>query len=232
MDCSLPGSSVHGISQARILEWIAISFCRGLFQPGDQTHISCTGRWILLSLSHQGSPYWSMGAPNPVSWCWTGRPGMLQSMGSQRVRHDWASKLNWTESGKTTVPIKTRKFRYRCTSRENTWRFRQRWSDASTSKRMPRIAGEPPEARREQGTHPSLSTLRRNQSHGHLGPGHIASRTVRQYTPVISATWFVVPQEMNGPPSIFCQRSYLFLSAHGYKSVTIWLVWLCWHHPH
>ena len=30
------------------------------------------------------------------SWWWTGRPGVLQSMGSQRVRHDWATKLNWT----------------------------------------------------------------------------------------------------------------------------------------
>ena len=30
------------------------------------------------------------------SWWWTGRPGMLQSMGLQRVRHDWASELNWT----------------------------------------------------------------------------------------------------------------------------------------
>jgi len=31
------------------------------------------------------------------SWWWTGRPGMLQFMGSQRVRHDWATELNWTE---------------------------------------------------------------------------------------------------------------------------------------
>ena len=30
------------------------------------------------------------------SWWWTGRPGMLQSMGSQRVGHDWATELNWT----------------------------------------------------------------------------------------------------------------------------------------
>ena len=36
MDCGLPDSSVHGISQARILEWVAISFSRG---PGDWTHI-------------------------------------------------------------------------------------------------------------------------------------------------------------------------------------------------
>ena len=34
MDYSLPGSSVHGISQARILEWVAISFSRGLPNPG------------------------------------------------------------------------------------------------------------------------------------------------------------------------------------------------------
>ena len=35
MDCSPPFPSVHGISQARILEWVAISFSRGSFQPGD-----------------------------------------------------------------------------------------------------------------------------------------------------------------------------------------------------
>ena len=34
MDCSLPGSSVHGLFQARVLEWVAISFCRGSFPPG------------------------------------------------------------------------------------------------------------------------------------------------------------------------------------------------------
>ena len=45
-DCSLPGFSVHGISQARILEWVAISFSKGASQPRDQTHISCIGRWI------------------------------------------------------------------------------------------------------------------------------------------------------------------------------------------
>ena len=40
MDCSLPGSSVHGIFQARILEWIAISFSRGSSQPRDRTWVS------------------------------------------------------------------------------------------------------------------------------------------------------------------------------------------------
>jgi len=47
MDYSLPDSSVHGISQTRILEGVAISFLRGSFQPRDWTGISCFGRWIL-----------------------------------------------------------------------------------------------------------------------------------------------------------------------------------------
>ena len=42
-----PGSSVHGIFQARILEWVAISFSRGTSQPRDQTRVSCVGRQIL-----------------------------------------------------------------------------------------------------------------------------------------------------------------------------------------
>ena len=47
MDCSAPGSSVHGILQARILEWVVMPSSRGSSQPRDQTHISCIGRWIL-----------------------------------------------------------------------------------------------------------------------------------------------------------------------------------------
>ena len=41
MNCSPPGSSVHGIFQVRILEWVAISFSRGSSQARDQTSISC-----------------------------------------------------------------------------------------------------------------------------------------------------------------------------------------------
>ena len=41
MDCSLPGYSIHGIFQARVLEWIAISFSRGSSQPRDRTRVSC-----------------------------------------------------------------------------------------------------------------------------------------------------------------------------------------------
>ena len=50
MDCSPPGSSVHGILQARILEWIAMSSSRGSFPPRDRTHmfyVFCIGRRVL-----------------------------------------------------------------------------------------------------------------------------------------------------------------------------------------
>ena len=47
MDCSLPGSSVHGISQARMLQWDVISFSRGSSQPRGQACTSCTGRRVL-----------------------------------------------------------------------------------------------------------------------------------------------------------------------------------------
>ena len=40
---------------------------------------------------------WTWVWVNSRSWWWTGRPGMLQSTGPQRIRHDWATELNWTE---------------------------------------------------------------------------------------------------------------------------------------
>ena len=57
--CSLPGSSVHRLLWAKILEWVAISFSRGSLQPNDRTQvscISCIGRWVLYQLSYWGSP--------------------------------------------------------------------------------------------------------------------------------------------------------------------------------
>ena len=46
MDCGPPGSSVHGILQARIVNWVAMPSSRGSFRPTDGTHVSyilCTG---------------------------------------------------------------------------------------------------------------------------------------------------------------------------------------------
>ena len=57
MDCSLPGSSVHGIFQAKILEWVAISFFRGSSQPRDWTRVShIVGRCLKVS----GSIFWEV----------------------------------------------------------------------------------------------------------------------------------------------------------------------------
>ena len=57
MDCSLPGSSVHGMFQARVLEWVAISFSRGSFWPRDRTRVSrIAGRhftiWATKEVQH------------------------------------------------------------------------------------------------------------------------------------------------------------------------------------
>ena len=59
--CTLPSSSVHGILQARILEWVAMPSSRASSQPRDQTcitYVSCIGRQILYPLSHLGSPWY------------------------------------------------------------------------------------------------------------------------------------------------------------------------------
>ena len=56
MGYSLPGSSVHGIFQARVLEWVAISFSRGSSQPRDRTQVFHIVSKTLYRLSHQGSP--------------------------------------------------------------------------------------------------------------------------------------------------------------------------------
>jgi len=54
MDYSPPGSSVHGILQARILEWIAIPFSRGSFQPRNQTQVSCiAGRFFTVRVTRE-----------------------------------------------------------------------------------------------------------------------------------------------------------------------------------
>ena len=58
VDCSLPGSSVHGISQARILEWVAISFSSWSSKCRDQTSVSCIGRPILYHWTTRETSQW------------------------------------------------------------------------------------------------------------------------------------------------------------------------------
>ena len=54
MDCSPPGASVHGILQARTLEWVAVPSSRGSSQTRDWTcllYVSCIGQWVLYHLA-------------------------------------------------------------------------------------------------------------------------------------------------------------------------------------
>ena len=98
MDCSLPGSSVHGILQAKILEWVAVSFSRGSSWPRDRTCVSFIGRKILYHLSHLGELVQRF--PKCASWTssigiiwelvrnatsWTPLPGLLsQKLGEHQ----------------------------------------------------------------------------------------------------------------------------------------------------
>ena len=83
MDGNLPGSAVHGIFQARILEWAAISFSRGSSQPRDWTRISCIAdrRFTVLATSIQfnrsvvsdslppyGLQHARLPCPSPTPW--------------------------------------------------------------------------------------------------------------------------------------------------------------------
>ena len=92
VDCSPPGSSLHGILQARILEWVAISFSRGSSWPRDQTQVSCIAgrRFNLWATREAQSPVlnpcglnsqipltssrnWSYRFPwnvHMLLWCW------------------------------------------------------------------------------------------------------------------------------------------------------------------
>ena len=100
IDGSPPGSPVPGIPQARTLEWVAISFSNAWkwkVKVKSLSHVRLLATpWTAayqaaLSMGFSRQEYWS-GVPLPSP---TGRPGVLQFMGSQRVRHDWA--INWTE---------------------------------------------------------------------------------------------------------------------------------------
>ena len=57
-------------------------------------------RWLVSS-----STQWRWVWASSRNWWWTGKPGMLQSIGSQRVWHDWVTKMNWTELSAWNIPV-------------------------------------------------------------------------------------------------------------------------------
>ena len=92
MDCSLPGSSVHGIVQARILEWIAVLFSRGSLQPTDGTQVSCIVGDQILTI-------WDLATR-------VSRALILQSF--SMLTNDFVSLLAW----KVLTKIKNTRFVY------------------------------------------------------------------------------------------------------------------------
>ena len=116
MDYTLIGSCARGILQVRILEWVAMPFSRAPSRPKDWTcgsHISCLAGGFpgssggKASAYNAGEPVQSLGWEDPLekemathssilAWKipWTEEPGRLQSMGLQRVGHDWATSLS------------------------------------------------------------------------------------------------------------------------------------------
>ena len=89
MDCSLPGSSIHGIFQARVLEWVAISFSVKLYS----NHLILT-KVMYYNLDLNGIRRLMEKAmathSSTLAWKipWVEEPGRLQSMGSGRVGHN------------------------------------------------------------------------------------------------------------------------------------------------
>ena len=101
MGCSLPGSSVHGIFQARVLEWVAIAF-------SIHIHYSVVKNPPIMQET-QGTWFWSLDQEDTLEeemethssiLAWriplTEKPGGLQSTGSQRVERSWETEPSFT----------------------------------------------------------------------------------------------------------------------------------------
>ena len=105
-----PGCSLEGMMLKVKLQYLATSY-------KELTHWKRPWCWEGLGAGGEGdcrgwdgwmaSPTWCTWVwVNSGSWWWTGRPGVLWFMGSQRVRHDWVTEMNWTEQG-TNIPHAT-----------------------------------------------------------------------------------------------------------------------------
>ena len=102
----------------------------------ELTHLKSPWSWERLKMGGEGddrgwdgwmaSPtQWTWVWVNSGNWCWTRRPDVLQSMGSQRVGHDWVTELNWSVitsnvSGLNS-PIKNRNWKIRLKSDPTIW---------------------------------------------------------------------------------------------------------------
>ena len=99
MDCSLPGFFVHGIFQARVLEWVAISFSRGSSWPRNRTWVSRHCRQMVYPLRQQGSPIYMYTRTKTKTKIYSvtliKTKGKL--MGSMRSANNWNTSPNKTQ---------------------------------------------------------------------------------------------------------------------------------------
>ena len=77
-----------------VTHWERLWYCERLKARGEEDGRGWEG-WM-ASLTQ-----WTWIWAGSRSWWWTGKPGMLQFMGSPRVKHDWVTELNWTELSRT-----------------------------------------------------------------------------------------------------------------------------------
>ena len=89
-DCSPPGPSVHGIFQARTLEWVAILFSRGSSQPRDQTWVSCIDRWATWEALYLGLSF--------------NEAQLLSSEKSKENKKERSTELSALAHGDSTLP--------------------------------------------------------------------------------------------------------------------------------
>ena len=111
MDSRPPESSVHGILQARILEWVSIPFSRGSSQPRDQTWVSCiAGRFFMVwatrvaAKSLQSCP--SLCDPIDRSPPGFSIPGILQARTLEWVAISFSNAWKWKVKGKSLSGIR------------------------------------------------------------------------------------------------------------------------------
>ena len=119
------------------------------------------------------------------SWWWTGKPGVLQSMGLQRVGHDWATELNWywisvSPNLMISVFIRRGNLNPETHREECTWWQRQRAGWYTSKSRNAKACQLLPKPEEKHEPNSPSQPSRRNQSGWHLDPRPAGSRTIKR----------------------------------------------------